>query len=360
MRFVAQLFVSKRRCWGDGVKCLLLLLCLGGCETTAGGPNRLYTVGEEVTQARDDFLPPLLDHYYAATSDPERIFYRNEYIARRMYIIDVEYSAYEAALTSERQMFGMAADVTAAALNTVGALSTPGLTARAMNGAAGFVNATTGFYDKDLIIAKTIQIVEAQMRAQRDTVAQTILRGRAQSSVTYPLSAALSDLEDYYRAGTFNSGLIQASADAGIAEQSAAADKVSVIRAQARAGIITDINKPLVVVQAPPPPSNGLPSQENLLNPGEITAIQTALCVSSPTNNLGPVNPPSPARNALSLFFTTYGLNNGNPLLIDSDKKLTAVSRVVGFVQTKGGCQAANFKDAKDVGLAFKSAKPGK
>lgn len=357
MRFIAQLFVSKRRRWGDGVKCLLLLLCLGGCETTAGGPNRLYTVSEEVTQARDDFLPPLLDRYYAATSDPERIFYRNEYIARRMYIIDVEYSAYEAALTSERQMFGMGADVTAAALNTVGALSTPGLTARAMNGAAGFVSATTGFYDKDLIIAKTIQLVEAQMRAQRDTVAQTILKGRTQSSATYPLSAALSDLEDYYRAGTFNSGLIQATKDAGNAAQKAAADKVATIRAQARAGIITDINKPLVV-QPPPPPlnPNGLTSQEMALGSGDINAIQQALCIAQ-TGDLGTVQPPSDTRNALASFFNTYGNFNGNPLKIDSDKKMSVLLRVQTFVQGKGGCSTTTFNTAQAVALAFKKGK---
>jgi hypothetical protein len=41
---------------------------------------------------------------------------RNEIIARRMYIIDVEYSEYEADLPSERQKFGFATTAAAAGL----------------------------------------------------------------------------------------------------------------------------------------------------------------------------------------------------------------------------------------------------
>ena len=50
--------------------------------------------------------------------------------------------------------------------------------------------------------------------AQRDTVAKTILQRITQPTSTYPLAVALSDLEDYYRAGTMNTGLIEAAGDA--------------------------------------------------------------------------------------------------------------------------------------------------
>jgi hypothetical protein len=191
----------------------VMALGLGACATTGGGPGRLYTVDQEVAMAQAE-LPGLVQSYNAATpgSDSQK-FWRNEYIARRMYIIDVEYSTYEGALTSERQRFTFGSSVVSQALTTLGTL-TVGSTAQALTASAGAVSATRGFYDSDLVIAKTIQIVEAQMRAKRDTVAQTILRGRTVSTITYPLSAALSDLEDYYLAGTLNTGLIQAAGDA--------------------------------------------------------------------------------------------------------------------------------------------------
>jgi hypothetical protein len=194
--------------------------------TVEGGPDRLYTPDDEVAQARAA-LPDLEAKYYRPpppplgvnpntywNSDPQK-WYRNEYIARRMYIIDVEYSAYEAALTAERQKYAFGTDVAALALGTAGALTPPGVTARALSLSSTALSATTGYYDKDLVIAKTIQIVEANMRAQRLTLATTIQQRRSEPSTTYPLAAALSDLELYYLAGTMNTGLIMASTDAG-------------------------------------------------------------------------------------------------------------------------------------------------
>ena len=213
-----------RRCVG-GVKALVLLLGLAGCETIAGGPDRLYTVNDEKAQA-DAALAVLQNDYDTAQpGSVAQAYYRNEYIARRMYIIDVEYSVYEAALTSERQIFGFGTDTTSQILNVIGAATTVGSTSRVLNGVAGGVTAIGGYYDKDLIIAKTIQIVEGQMRSARDTVAKRILQRRGESTLTYPLSAALSDLEDYYRAGTMNSGLIQAQGDSANGAAIAAANK---------------------------------------------------------------------------------------------------------------------------------------
>lgn len=123
-------------------------------------------------------------------------------------------------------------------------------------------------------------------------------------------------------------------------------------------GVITDINKPLVV-QTQPPPSpnvNGLALQEKKLLPGDITAIQQALCI-APTGDLGTAQPPSDTRNALASFFNTYGNFNGNPLLIDSDKKLSVLLRVETFVQGKGGCSTTTFNTAQAVASAFKKGK---
>lgn len=226
-------YCKRRNCVLSAVL-MILAIGVGACASVDGGPQRLYSVSEEVSGTRSQLegtetAKGLLKLYYDAQTDSARMFYRNEIIASRMYVIDVEYSAYEAALTSERQKFAFASSVTGQGLSTAGALFSPAGTTKILSGLSGAVGATKGYYDSDIVIAKTIQIAEGQMRAQRDIVAQRILKRRGESSTTYPLFAAMSDLEDYYRAGTLNSGLIQAAAQSGNAATDAAEDKALVV-----------------------------------------------------------------------------------------------------------------------------------
>lgn len=53
------------------------------------------------------------------------------------------------------------------------------------------------------------------MRANRDEVATQIIQKMGQPTSTYPLSLAYTDLESYYRAGTFTSGVLKAAAVVG-------------------------------------------------------------------------------------------------------------------------------------------------
>jgi hypothetical protein len=211
-------------------------LLLPGCKTVDGGPDRLYSLSEEVAQARGLLdvaapggVPGLIERYYAVgTDDAQRIFLRNEIIARRMYIIDVEYSEYEASLTSERQKFGFLTTTAASALGIAATLTTPLRSAQLVSGAGAAVLASRGAYDSEVVIAKTIQIAQGQMRTLRDQKAVVIQAKTLLSTLGYPLSAALHDLEDYYRAGTLTAGLIKAVGDAGTSAQVAAISKDAV------------------------------------------------------------------------------------------------------------------------------------
>ena len=208
----------------------LMTSFVSGCfPSVRGVPDRLYTVQEETDQLRAS-LPDMMARYYGL-SEPQKSGLRNEIIAQRMYIIDVQYSAYEESLTREHQEATFVADTTAIGLNTAGALFTPAATTKVLSGVAGAVTGVKGVYESDVIIAKTVQIIQAQMRANRDAVAARILSRLRESASTYPLSLALTDLESYYRAGTLTAGLIKAAdsvgADAQIAQQQK--DRVVVI-----------------------------------------------------------------------------------------------------------------------------------
>jgi hypothetical protein len=146
-----------------------------------------------------------------------------------MYIIDAEFTEFETALTKEREEFGFTTALVTQGLTTAGAVFTPANTVRTLSALAGGVNASRGFYDSELLVGKTIQIVQSQMEAKRDEVATRIITKVGYPAQTYPLSAALHDLEDYYRAGTLTAGLIKATADAGEAAKLASDNKEAVM-----------------------------------------------------------------------------------------------------------------------------------
>jgi|GEM_PF-1072156 len=187
---------------------------ISGCATLEGGPQRLYTVDQEVSEAQR-VLPQWETSYYTATVESDRKRWRDEIIARRMYIVDVEFSRYEAGLTRDRQQVGFGLGTATQGLTTAGALVASAGTARVLTGLAGATNAVRGIYDQEIIIAKTIQIVQAQMRSLRDDKARVIQAKTVLPTDAYTLSMALHDLEDYYRAGTMTAGLLKAVGEAG-------------------------------------------------------------------------------------------------------------------------------------------------
>jgi len=216
--------LSRR--WPSVVGFVLTGLLLSSCKTLEGGPDRIYSVAEEVAAARQT-IETLTAQYYNGGANENA---RNEIISRRMYIIDVEYSQYEESLTRERQELGFITSTTAQGLNVAGALFTPAQTVRILSGVAGAVGSVRGYYDSEIVIAKTIQIAQGQMQYLRDQVSTRIRNSMAQPLGQYPLSLALSDLEDYYRAGTLSEGLVKAVGDSGSAATIASMNKQSTIK----------------------------------------------------------------------------------------------------------------------------------
>ena len=222
MRGVAELRRVGRSFAGIALAALLLV----GCKTVEGGPDRLYSIAEEVAAARAT-VEALTAQYYAGGANENM---RNEIISRRMYIIDVEYSQYEQALTRERQEVGFITATTAQGLNVAGALFTPAQTVRILSGLAGGVGAVRGYYDSEIVIAKTIQIAQGQMKMLRAQASDKIRGAMGQPLSQYPLSLAMADLEDYYRAGTLAEGLVKALGDSGSGATAAGAAKQNLIR----------------------------------------------------------------------------------------------------------------------------------
>jgi hypothetical protein len=150
---------------------------------------------------------------------------RNNFIAERMYLIDHEYTEYEARLTHERQDVNFGTAAAGTALNTAAALTPVAQTTRVLSGIAGGVGALGTEYNEKVLLAKSIENIQTQMRANRSDQAAKIYASMKCTIGSYPVAMALSDLEGYYRAGTFTAGLIGLSKTVGAAEAQAKADK---------------------------------------------------------------------------------------------------------------------------------------
>ncbi|WP_210237627.1 hypothetical protein, partial [Mesorhizobium sp. M8A.F.Ca.ET.142.01.1.1] len=89
--------------------------------------------------------------------------------------------------------------------------------------AAGLTGAKSAYSD-EVLQKSTIQLLQTQMRANRAIAWSNIIRRLGDSDASYPMALALSDLEEYYRAGTIPGALLKAQATISAAEQSAQDD----------------------------------------------------------------------------------------------------------------------------------------
>jgi hypothetical protein len=194
-------------------------LALSGCLPSTGTPERLYPVALEMDGVRTTQAQLVAAYQSAVFSNPalaKRI--RNEIIADRMYAIDVYYVQYENALTRESQEVGFGTLATAGALSTASSVFTPPATKTALSALSTVAIGVNGHYNSDILLAQTMRTIQKQMRASRNLLAANISTKQDLGVADYPLSAALSDLEEYYNAGTLTSGVIDTSTTVGIQE----------------------------------------------------------------------------------------------------------------------------------------------
>ncbi|MEH2622719.1 hypothetical protein V1292_000774 [Bradyrhizobium sp. AZCC 1719] len=230
---------------------IALSILLAGCLPSTRTPERLYPIVDEMNVVRAT-QEELVRQYnmYVFSAPVQAKLIRNEIIAQRMYAIDVQYTQYETALTREGQEVGFGALTTAGALGTASTLFTPVVTKSVLSGLSTAVLSTKGYYESEILVAQTIRTIQKQMRASRNQIASSISAKIVQSVSEYPLSAALSDLEEYYAAGTLTSGVIDTSTTVGIREATSREIKEAVTQAPPaqRAAILEQASTPAPVV----------------------------------------------------------------------------------------------------------------
>jgi hypothetical protein len=151
-----------------------------------------------------------------------------------------------------------------------------------LSGLTTAVVAVKGHYDSEILLAQTMRTIQKQMRASRNAISAHITARMALDIADYPLSAAMGDLEDYYRAGTLTSGVIDASTTVGEEEKRLEEKKQVVAQLPAaarRAAILADANLPIptpVVLPVTTPGGTGFAEQR--LFGARLNRLQRFVC----------------------------------------------------------------------------------
>jgi hypothetical protein len=188
---------------------LLIALLTSGCFTSIeGGPPRLFSIAEESAVARARLTLGEEAYYASPVAQNKRV--RNEIVFARMRAIDSYYYAFEASLIRERQEVGFISSIISIGLSgavpLVSAVDTKNILGAASSGLQGATKA----YSDEVLFQKTVQVLTTQMRARRDIIASDLVsRLRTLDIEAYPLSMALSDVDEYYAAGTIAGALIE-------------------------------------------------------------------------------------------------------------------------------------------------------
>jgi hypothetical protein len=147
---------------------------------------------------------------------------RNKIVQARMVTIDAQYREFRQRFFGEARWGGFAATVASLGLTSAAALSgvSEG-TARTLSAIATGVTGTRAAYDKEVLADRAANAVETSMDAARAVVAVRIRSGLIQAPDKYPLAVALSDLEDYYSAGTLLGAFTNISTVTGVQAEDA-------------------------------------------------------------------------------------------------------------------------------------------
>ncbi len=194
---------------------LLLTVGLAGCQSFEGYPQPLETREQALSTVAADTQPSAVNAYAQLTDPSQRQARRDQIVRARIYALDINYDDFVRALTTEQKSFAVGSDVLAAGLTGAATLAKSARTKTHLTTYAGAALGLRATVDKEVYYSKTLPAVVTQMDASRKTVLAKITEGLARSDADYSLMAALSDLQDYYVAGTLNGALNQIAKDAG-------------------------------------------------------------------------------------------------------------------------------------------------
>lgn len=183
---------------------LALLMAAVSCAPFKGYPDRPTEPAHDLESLKDEIdAKRILDCLNA----PNPRECRNRFVAARVYAIDLQFARFEQDLFRQARELGFAATVATLGLSGAGALVGGG-TSQILSAAAAGVTGSRAAVEREILGERTLTAIHTAMRGNRAEVLARIRTGLQKDITEYPLGAALTDVEDYYFAGTVLSALI--------------------------------------------------------------------------------------------------------------------------------------------------------
>lgn len=189
------------------------LALTSACSTIrqGGAPDPSFDLDGDIAQLAIHFQPATnIKVFYQSPSKDAR----DRIIVGRLVLIDLRYLQFIRTLSADKQHLDSAADILTLSLNLIATVTGGAIAKANLSALSAGVTGTKVTIDKHYYFEKSVPALVSTMNARRKEVLTRILEGLKNPLERYSFEQGLSDLTEYYLAGTLNGALqaIQTSA----------------------------------------------------------------------------------------------------------------------------------------------------
>jgi hypothetical protein len=193
-----------------------MALALSACAAFQGYPKRAIPRETEIAQMQDDISAAAIARCIRRPAPT----CRNQIVASKMYVTDLQFSAFEETLFRSTREAAFGATLGTLGLSSAAAVASGG-TSQALSGTAALIIGGREAFQKEVLAERTVIAIHTAMRGRRAQVAARILEGLRESIEVYPLALGLRDLNEYYDAGTILGAMIGITESVGASARAA-------------------------------------------------------------------------------------------------------------------------------------------
>ena len=186
-----------------------------------GYPDRSGNLSAELKQLDQYHAPDIITQYNASA---DKRTFRDEVVNARLRAIDLYFGIFQQEVSKEKIGTEVATDWAVIALSGGGAVLPSAGTKTVLAAISGGLTGAKGSIYKNIFYDKTLTAMLSKMESLRKVELVKIRTGLQMDVTRYPLTQALIDLEDYYKAGTLPGAIMGVTAEAGEKHSSAEQD----------------------------------------------------------------------------------------------------------------------------------------
>lgn len=196
-----------------------LTLALSACAGLRQFPENAVETKATLSEIDAAYATALSGMYSATSADAKRSV-RNQFIEKRIAVIDANYRTFIEALAKENAGVDFGVGVTEVGVGAAGTLVNESAS-QILSAISAALAGSKSSYDKNVLYEKTISALLAQMEAGRKEIAARIFQNWSQSVDDYPLWVARRELAAYELAGSIPGAIISTASDASEKEKKA-------------------------------------------------------------------------------------------------------------------------------------------